>query len=275
MENYVNGKVLLITGAASGFGKGVSKLAAEMGGKIICADMNEEGLKETVSTIKAQNGEAEYIVTNVTDRNQVEAMASFAVETYGRIDVLVNSAGTMPIAFFSDHQKAWQAWDNCIDTNIKGTLYCISAVYDQMVAQGQGQIINFSSIHGIFPNAGAGVYAMSKVAARYLTESLRQEVPGVIKTTVVYPTAVDDTGLVGGVINWDAANSLYTEKGAEFYPKYYESAEIQKETGDREKINYACLDPVSMCEQILYVINQPWGVNISEITVRASGDMYR
>lgn len=105
-KNYVEGKVIIITGASSGFGKLTAKRAAEMGGKIVLAARSEEKLKETVAEIKAAGGEASYIVTDVAKKDDVFAMAKFAVDTYGRIDVLVNNAGTMPLAFFSEHEQA-------------------------------------------------------------------------------------------------------------------------------------------------------------------------
>ena len=104
-KNYVEGKVIIITGASSGFGKLTAKRAAEMGGKIVLAARSEEKLKETVAEIKAAGGEASYIVTDVAKKDDVFAMAKFAVDTYGRIDVLVNNAGTMPLAFFSEHRS--------------------------------------------------------------------------------------------------------------------------------------------------------------------------
>ena len=131
-KNYVEGKVIIITGASSGFGKLTAKRAAEMGGKIVLAARSEEKLKETVAEIKAAGGEASYIVTDVAKKDDVFAMAKFAVDTYGRIDVLVNNAGTMPLAFFSEHEQALDKWEQCIDISIKGTIFGISAVYDQI-----------------------------------------------------------------------------------------------------------------------------------------------
>lgn len=152
-KNYVEGKVIIITGASSGFGKLTAKRAAEMGGKIVLAARSEEKLKETVAEIKAAGGEASYIVTDVAKKDDVFAMAKFAVDTYGRIDVLVNNAGTMPLAFFSEHEQALDKWEQCIDISIKGTIFGISAVYDQMIKQGQGQVINVSSIRQL-PRCG-------------------------------------------------------------------------------------------------------------------------
>lgn len=189
-KNYVEGKVIIITGASSGFGKLTAKRAAEMGGKIVLAARSEEKLKETVAEIKAAGGEASYIVTDVAKKDDVFAMAKFAVDTYGRIDVLVNNAGTMPLAFFSEHEQALDKWEQCIDISIKGTIFGISAVYDQMIKQGQGQVINVSSIYANFPVAGAGVYQVAKMGVQYLAESLRSECQGKSRSRPLSPPAL-------------------------------------------------------------------------------------
>ena len=100
---------------------------------------------------------------------------------------MVNNAGVMPLAFYADHADAGAAWERCIDINIKGVLNGIVAVYDQMIAQGRGHIVNLSSIYGNFPVAGAGVYGASKAAVNFLSEALRVEAQGRIKVTVVKP----------------------------------------------------------------------------------------
>ena len=191
MNNYVDGKVIVITGAGSGFGKLTSEMAAEMGGKIICADINEESVKIVVEGIKSKGGQAEYTVTDASVKNQMDDMAKFAVDTFGRIDVLVNNAGTMPLAFYADHKEAWESWEKCIDINLKGVLFGTMAVYDQMIKQDQGQIINISSIYGNYPVVGGAVYEATKAAVVTLTGVLRQEARGIIKTsTTLRPKAL-------------------------------------------------------------------------------------
>ena len=272
-KNYVEGKVIIITGASSGFGKLTAKRAAEMGGKIVLAARSEEKLKETVAEIKAAGGEASYIVTDVAKKDDVFAMAKFAVDTYGRIDVLVNNAGTMPLAFFSEHEQALDKWEQCIDISIKGTIFGISAVYDQMIKQGQGQVINVSSIYANFPVAGAGVYQVAKMGVQYLAESLRSECQGKIKVTTIKPTGFMKTNLSSSVV--DQMAMLPAVAGPlEILSNWVEEAPLRPDFHDINSMTYNDPDPQVLADNIIYAINQPWGVSIGDLTVRASGESF-
>lgn len=272
-KNYVEGKVIIITGASSGFGKLTAKRAAEMGGKIVLAARSEEKLKETVAEIKAAGGEASYIVTDVAKKDDVFAMAKFAVDTYGRIDVLVNNAGTMPLAFFSEHEQALDKWEQCIDISIKGTIFGISAVYDQMIKQGQGQVINVSSIYANFPVAGAGVYQVAKMGVQYLAESLRSECQGKIKVTTIKPTGFMKTNLSSSVVDQMAMMPAVAGP-LEILSNWVEEAPLRPDFHDINSMTYNDPDPQVLADNIIYVINQPWGVSIGDLTVRASGESF-
>ena len=272
-KNYVEGKVIIITGACSGFGKLTAKRAAEMGGKIVLAARSEEKLKETVAEIKAAGGEASYIVTDVAKKDDVFAMAKFAVDTYGRIDVLVNNAGTMPLAFFSEHEQALDKWEQCIDISIKGTIFGISAVYDQMIKQGQGQVINVSSIYANFPVAGAGVYQVAKMGVQYLAESLRSECQGKIKVTTIKPTGFMKTNLSSSVVDQMAMMPAVAGP-LEILSNWVEEAPLRPDFHDINSMTYNDPDPQVLADNIIYAINQPWGVSIGDLTVRASGESF-
>lgn len=272
-KNYVEGKVIIITGASSGFGKLTAKRAAEMGGKIVLAARSEEKLKETVAEIKAAGGEASYIVTDVAKKDDVFAMAKFAVDTYGRIDVLVNNAGTMPLAFFSEHEQALDKWEQCIDISIKGTIFGISAVYDQMIKQGQGQVINISSIYANFPVAGAGVYQVAKMGVQYLAESLRSECQGKIKVTTIKPTGFMKTNLSSSVVDQMAMMPAVAGP-LEILSNWVEEAPLRPDFHDINSMTYNDPDPQVLADNIIYAINQPWGVSIGDLTVRASGESF-
>ena len=272
-KNYVEGKVIIITGASSGFGKLTAKRAAEMGGKIVLAARSEEKLKETVAEIKAAGGEASYIVTDVAKKDDVFAMAKFAVDTYGRIDVLVNNAGTMPLAFFSEHEQALDKWEQCIDISIKGTIFGISAVYDQMIKQGQGQVINVSSIYANFPVAGAGVYQVAKMGVQYLAESLRSECQGKIKVTTIKPTGFMKTNRSSSVVDQMAMMPAVAGP-LEILSNWVEEAPLRPDFHDINSMTYNDPDPQVLADNIIYAINQPWGVSIGDLTVRASGESF-
>ena len=266
-ENYVKDKVIIVTGASSGFGKYTAMKAAELGGKVVLAARRDNLLKEICEDIRAKGGEASYIKTDLRDQRQAEDMAQFAIDTYGAVDILVNDAGTMPLGYLSQHKFAMQAWEECIDTSIKGTLYATAAVYDQMIKQGHGHVINVSSILGDYGVAGGAVYNLSKASVRIMADSMRVENSGKIKFSVIKPTSVADTGLVATEVDFNA--SL-----AGVYGKLIDAFTGLGTPGRDDRENIHCFDfgPEVLADNIIYVMNQPWGVNISEITVRASGE---
>lgn len=272
-KNYVDGKVIIVTGASSGFGMLTAKRAAEWGGKVVLAARNEDKLKEAVSAIREAGGEASYVVTDVAKREDVFNMAKFAVDTYSRIDVLVNNAGTMPLAFFSDHEQALDKWEQCLDISLKGTLFGICAVYDQMIKQGSGHVINISSIYANFPLAGAGVYQVAKMGVQYLADSLRSECQGKIKVTTVKPTGFMRTNLSGSVINQMAIMPAMTMP-TEAMVKWIEEQPLRPDFHDINSMSYNDPDPQILADNILYAINQPLGVDVGDITVRCSNDMF-
>lgn len=276
MANHVSGKVVVVTGAASGFGRLVCQKTAALGARVVCADVNGGGLDETVRSIESAGGKATARVTDVRRLADMQALAKHAIDRFGAIDVMVNNAGIMPLAFFADHARAADAWDRCIDINFKGVLNGIVAVHDQMIAQGRGQVVNLSSIYSNFPVAGAAVYAATKAAVNFLSEALRVESQGKIKVTNVRPTGVPATGLAGAIVNDAAVVGILGQNAAVYLQQMqaFAAGELPVEASDADHIEYYALAPEHLAEQIVYAINQPWGVSISDITVRASGDRY-
>lgn len=277
MADHIEGKTILITGAAGGFGRLVAQKAGARRGRIVAADVNETALADTVDSIVRAGGEADAVVADVAELPQMRELARRAVERFGAIDVMVNNAGTMPLAFYADHAVAAAAWDRCIDVNLKGVLHGILAVHDQMMLQGRGHIVNLSSIYGNHPVSGAAVYGATKAAVNVLSESLRQESQGKIKVTTIRPTGVPGTGLGEGVINPGALGGILGANEGEFMEKMglLLGENPPKELTDAESIRNYVLSPELLADQILYAIDQPWGVSISDLTVRASGDAYR
>lgn len=276
MSNHVQDRVVLITGAGGGFGRLVAQKCAALGGRIVATDIDEGALKTTADSILGAGGAIETIRSDVSRLPDMQAVAAAAVARFGAIDVMVNNAGVMPLAFYSDHEAAAEAWHRCIDVNFKGVLNGIIAVYDQMIAQGRGQIVNLSSIYGNYPVAGAAVYGATKAAVNFLSEALRQESQGRIKVTTIRPTGVPGTGLGAGVINPGAVGGILGANMAGFMQTFAQivNGEAAPELTDPDAIAYFSLAPEILADQIVFAIDQPWGVSISDLTVRASGDGY-
>lgn len=207
-------KVIVIAGASSGIGEASAKLLAKNGNKLVLGARREGNLKKIVSQIQSNNGEAVYQVTDVTNNQQVESLVKLAITTFGRIDVMINSAGIMPHSLLKD--KRIQDWDRMIDINIKGTLYGVGAVLPYMNEQKFGQIINISSVAGHYAHAGGAVYSATKWAVRAISESLREEVAqsgSNIRVTIVSP----------GAINTELLSSVTDPALKENYEQFYEN----------------------------------------------------
>lgn len=274
--NHLSGKVIVVTGAAGGFGRLLAEKAARLGAHVVGADVDAGELDAVVGGISEAGGSALAVPTDVTDLTAVRELVKRAVERFERVDVMVNNAGVMPLAFFADHEAAADAWSRCIDINIKGVLHGIMAVYDQMIAQGRGHVVNLSSIYGNFPVAGGGVYGATKAAVNFLSEALRVEAQGRIKVTTIKPTGVPATGLSTGVVNPEAVVGILGQNAPAYLQQMaaHAAGELPAEQMDAGNIEYYALEPEHLAEQIVYAINQPWGVALSELTVRASGDAY-
>ncbi len=276
MSQYLKDKVIVVTGAASGFGKLISEKCAAGGAKVVGVDVSVDALNEVFEGIRAAGYEGTTHVADVTDMAQVQAAGQHAVDTYGRIDVMVNNAGVMPLAFFADHERAWQKWHKAIDINIKGVVNGISAVYDTMIKQGRGQVVNISSIYGNAGTEGSGVYSATKAAVDVLSDSLRVEAQGKIKVTTVKPTGVLGTNLAGGVVNEAAVIGIVGQKGAQFLENAgnLQTGALRPEQMDIDSVEYWLITPDDLANAVVHVIDQPWGINISDVTVRASGENY-
>lgn len=237
----VEGKVVILTGASSGIGEATAKVLAKSGAKVMLAARREERLQELKSTIEEEGGIAAYQVTDVTSQEEVEELARFTLDTFGRIDVLINNAGVMPLSYL--HEKKVAEWDRMIDINIKGVLYGIGAALPYMRGRKQGHIINVSSVTGHIVRKTWAVYSGTKFAVRAITEALRQEeAENNIRTTIICP---------GGV----ATELVHTISNEEIKQSINESLEI-------------ALAPEAIAHSILYAISQPENTAVNEIIVR-------
>ena len=274
--NHVSGRVIVVTGAGSGFGRLTSEMTAALGGLVVAADIDGDAAAETVRNIEAAGGRALSVEADVTKRADMDRVARLAVDGLGAVDVLVNNAGVMPLAFFADHEQAWEAWDRAIDINFKGVVHGIAAVYDTMIEQGRGHIVNISSIYGNRGSAGSGVYSATKAAVAVLSDALRVEAQGKIKVTVVRPTGVPGTNLGAGVVNFDAFVGITGQNTGRFGERVGQWLEqkLPDAAQDIDDVAYWTLTPEDLAAQIVAVIDTPWGLDISDITVRATGEDY-
>jgi 3-oxoacyl-[acyl-carrier protein] reductase len=165
-------KVAVITGAGSGIGKETALLFAIEGAKVVVADMNEKAGEETVAEIK-KNGEGFFVKLDVSNREQSKQMVKTTLEKYGRIDILINNAGIAQDAFLSKMTE--EQWDKVINVNLKGVFNCTQSVVEVMMNQGNGVIINTSSIVGLSGNVGQVNYAATKAGLIGMTKTLAKE----------------------------------------------------------------------------------------------------
>ena len=236
----IQNKVVIITGASSGLGEATAKRLAASGAKLMLGARREDRLKELVAAIAQTGGTANYLVTDVTDRAQVEALAKQTLSTYGRIDVLINNAGLMPLSPLD--QLKVEEWDRTIDVNIKGVLYGIAAVLPIMRQQKSGHVINLSSVagHQVFP--GSAVYCATKFAVRAISEGLRLESNGEIRSTNISPGAIA-TELLTTISDQDTAARMNA---------FYKIA----------------IDADAIARAIAFAIEQPSDVDVNEMIVR-------
>jgi NADP-dependent 3-hydroxy acid dehydrogenase YdfG len=239
----VKDKVIIITGASSGIGRAAASLLAEKGAKVVLGARRKENLEELTTSIASKGGTATFHVTDVTKRSEVENLVKHAVTTYGKVDVMINNAGIMPLSTL-DKLKV-DEWEKMIDVNIKGVLYGIAAALPIMQEQGYGHIINTSSTagHAVVPTAA--VYAGTKFAVMAISEGLRQEVAGKLKVTAISP----------GVTETELGHDITDEVSAAFLKEGRKIA----------------LPPEVIANAMAYAIEQPDYVDVSEVIVREKG----
>jgi NADP-dependent 3-hydroxy acid dehydrogenase YdfG len=239
MTQGIKDKVVVITGASSGLGEATSRQLARHGARLVLGARRLDRLQALASEL-GLGGEAA-VQTDVTQCEQVKRLADRAIQSHGRIDVIINSAGLMPHSPLERGKV--EDWDRMIDVNIKGVLYGIAAALPHMKAQKGGHIINVSSVAGHKVRPGSAVYAATKTAVRVISEGLRQEVkPYNIRTTVISPGAVA-TELPDSVTEPDIAASVRNA---------YEIA----------------IPADSFASMVIFAMSQPDDVDINEILFR-------
>jgi len=242
MNENIQGKVIVITGASSGLGEAAARLLAAQGARVALGARRQDRIQAQARELTAAGGKAIAVTTDVTDRTQVQRLVDAAVETFGRVDVMINNAGLMPQSLLE--RLRIDEWDRTIDVNLKGMLYGIAAALPYMQRQKSGHFINVSSVAGHKVGPGTAVYAATKFGVRALSEGLRQEVkPYNIRTTIISPGAVA-TELPDSVSDPDA--------GARVRKFYAEQA----------------IPADSFARAVAFAISQPDDVDINEILFR-------
>ncbi|RMC38003.1 SDR family oxidoreductase [Paracoccus alkanivorans] len=232
-------KVIMITGASSGIGEGIARELGNSGAKLFLGARRLNRIEAIAADIRDAGGTAEARSLDVTDRSSMTAFAQAAMEKWGRIDVLVNNAGVMPLSPLSAGKQ--DEWERMVDVNIKGVLWGIGAVLPIMEAQGNGQIINIGSIGALQVVPTAAVYCATKFAVRAISEGLRQESTK-IRVTCVNP----------GVVESELASTITHEETMAVMDTY----------------RVVALQPADIARAVRHVIDAPVGVDTTEITIR-------
>lgn len=223
-------KIAVVTGAGSGIGEAIATLLHEEGAKVVLAGRNKDKLQNVANQL-AQDS-VKVVPTDVTKKEEVDELIKMAQQTFGGLDIVINSAGQMLSSKITDYQV--DEWDSMIDVNIKGTLYTAKAPLPTMLEQSSGHLINIASISGFEVTKSSTIYSATKAAVHTITQGLEKELAKTgVKVTSISPGMVD------------------TAITATYNPT------------DRKK-----LEPQDIAEAVLYALTQPKHVNVNEITVR-------
>lgn len=241
MSDSIQGKVVVITGASSGLGEATARHLASRGAKVVLGARRTEKLQAICADIQRAGGEATFNTMDVTSLESVKDLVDLAVQTYGKLDVIINNAGLMSIAPLQELKV--DEWNRMIDINIKGVLNGIAAALPVFEDQQSGHFINISSVAGLKVfSPGGTVYSGTKFAVRAISEGLRHEVGGNIRTTSIEPGAVDSE------LKYGSSHQASSDFVVDFYKQ--------------------AIPADSVARAIAYAIEQPRDVDINEIVLR-------
>lgn len=232
-------KVILITGASSGIGAGIARELAKTDAILLLGARRESRLAALAEELQFNGAEVAIKALDVTRREQVTQFVEYALERWGRVDVMINNAGIMPLSPMASLRV--EEWEQMIDVNIKGVLYGIASVLPTMLAHQRGHIINIASIGALAVSPTAAVYCATKFAVRAISDGLRQE-NSQLRITCVHP----------GVVESELASTITDPAAAEAMQHYRAIA----------------LQPDAIGRAVRYAIEQPEEVDVNEIVVR-------
>jgi NADP-dependent 3-hydroxy acid dehydrogenase YdfG len=236
----ISGKIVLITGASSGIGEATSRHLATNGHRVVLGARRMDRIAALAQEIRDTGGDALHHELDVTDLDSMKAFVAAAHRHYGRIDVLVNNAGIMPLSPIEELRV--DDWNRMIDVNLRGVLHGIAAVLPIMRAQGAGHIVNVASTSAHRVDPTAAVYCATKFAVRALSEGLRQESRD-LRVTVVSP-GLTRSELFDGI------------------------GDPQLQAGVRAMLDQSSIPASAIAEAIGYAIGQPDNVDVNELIVR-------
>jgi NADP-dependent 3-hydroxy acid dehydrogenase YdfG len=237
----INNKVVAITGASSGIGEATALLLAERGAKIILGARRSDRLEALAARIAAAGGEVVQARTDVRRREDVSDLVTLGCERYGKLDVLVNNAGVMPISPLDELRV--EDWEAMIDVNIKGVLYGIAAALPVFRQQGSGHFVNIASVSAFRVVPNQSVYAGTKMAVRAISEGLRQEAGDNLRVTIISP----------GLTQTNFADSMTN-------PAVKAQLEESRDT--------IAMPPQAIARAIAFAIEQPADIDVGEVVVR-------
>lgn len=232
-------KVILITGASSGIGAGIARELAKTDAILLLGARRESRLAALAEELQFNGAEVAIKALDVKRREEVTQFVEYALERWGRVDVMINNAGIMPLSPMASLRV--EEWDQMIDVNIKGVLYGIASVLPTMLAHQRGHIINVASIGALAVSPTAAVYCATKFAVRAISDGLRQE-NSQLRVTCVHP----------GVVESELASTITDPAAAEAMQHYRAIA----------------LQPDAIGRAVRYAIEQPEEVDVNEIVVR-------
>ena len=237
----IEGRVVAITGASSGIGLATTKLLAAKGARVVLGARREAELETITDEIVANGGQAVFKATDVRRRADLEALVAKAIDSFGRLDVIVNNAGIGPISRFDALRV--DDWDAMIDVNLKGTLYGIAAALPVFGRQKSGHVVNVVSTAGIQIVPTMGGYAATKNAVRTVTEALRQEAGPHLRVTEISP----------GMIATNFGDSITDETTKKMIT---------------ERLGAIAISPDAIAGGVLYALEQPFDVDVGSIVIR-------